>query len=124
MSKSPNRLLGLISGLVLLALGIVGLFTPAGALLLGLFQVNYLQCGIHIVIGAALVAASLVSVRAAQRCNAIVGAILLALGFVGFFTAGTEYNVLAVNAADNALHCGISAVLLAVGLGAERDGAR
>jgi hypothetical protein len=122
MSKSPNRLFGFISGLVLLALGIAGLFTPDGSLLLGFFEVNTLQCVIHVVIGVALVVASLLSVRIAQRTNAIVGALLLVLGFVGFFIAGTEYNVLALNAADNVLHCGFSALLLAVGLGAERPG--
>ena len=120
MSKSPNRVIGLVSGLILIVLGVAGLLTPEGALLFGALQVNDVQSGIHLVLGIALAVASFINVTVSRRSNAIVGALLLVLGIVGLFTVGTEYNVLALNAADNVMHFSLSVLLLAVGLGAEQ----
>jgi hypothetical protein len=120
MNRSPNRVIGLVSGLILVALGIAGLFTPADALLFGAFQTNPLQCAIHILLGVTLLATSFIGVSVARRSNAIIGALLLLLGIVGLFTAGTVPNALALNSADNVMHFSLSILLLAVGLGAEQ----
>ena len=126
--RSPNRVLGILFGSGYLVLGVVGLilslgegfFSTEGVPLLGLLRVNTSQSVVHTVIGAALLIAALSQARAAQTVNSIVGAVYLVLGLVGLFLVGTSANVLALNVADNVLHFGSAAVLLAVGLGADK----
>ena len=126
MRSSPNRVLGAVVGAAYLLLGIlgftvtggVGFFAPEGGLLLGLFEVNVAHNVLHILIGAALLIAGLSQARAARTVNSATGAVLVVLGLVGLFLVGSSLNVLAVNVADNVLHFGSAAVLLAVGLGA------
>lgn len=128
MTKSPNRLLGVIFGAVYILVGIlgftvtsgVGFFATEGGLLLGIFEVNIFHNIAHLLIGAALLIAGLSSVRAAKTVNSVVGAAYLVLGLVGLFLVGSTLNILALNAADNVLHFASAAVLLAVGLGADR----
>ena len=74
----------------------------------------------HLLIGAALLIAGLVSARAAKIVNIVVGATYLLLGIVGFFLVGTALNILALNTFDHFLHLASAIVLLGVGLAAER----
>ena len=128
MSVSPNRLLGVIFGAAYVLVGFLGFlvtsgssfFATPGALLVGFFEVNTAQNIVHVFIGAALLLAALSTLRAAQRMNSIVGAACLVFGLAGLFLIGSPTNVLALNVADNVLHLATAAVLLAVGLGAER----
>ncbi|CAN5223416.1 hypothetical protein BH11ACT3_BH11ACT3_04660 [soil metagenome] len=128
MSKSPNRLLATIFGIVYVLVGIAGFFvttgtgfiSTSGGLLLGLFEVNPLHNVAHILIGAALLISGLASVRAAKTVNSVIGAAYLLLGIVGLFIVGSAFNILAINGADNVLHFGSAVLLLAVGLGADR----
>lgn len=127
MTRSPNRLLGVILGGIFVVLGAlgfvfsssVGFVDPAGVPFLGLLQVNGLQNSIHVIVGAALAMAALSNQPASAMTNAWVGAFLLVLGLVGLFLVGEPYNVIALNSATNVLHFGAAAVLLAAGLGAE-----
>lgn len=127
MTKSPNRLLGVVFGAVYILVGIlgftvtagVGLFDTAGGLLLGIFEVNVFHNVAHLLIGAALLIAGLSSVRAARMTNTVVGAAYLILGVAGLIIIGGPLNILALNGADNVLHFASAAVLLAVGLGAD-----
>jgi hypothetical protein len=129
MSRSPNRLLGVIFGAVYVLIGILGFTVTAGVgflateggLLLGIFQVNPLHNVAHILIGAALLIAGLSSARAAKTVNGTVGAAYLLLGLVGLFLVGSAFNILALNVADNVLHFGSAVVLLAVALGADKS---
>ena len=129
MSSSPNRLLGVVFGAVYVLVGLlgfsvtagVGFFDTSGGLLLGLFEVNILHNVAHLLIGAALLIAGLSSVPAARSLNTTVGAVYLVLGIVGLFIVGSTFNILAINAADNVLHFASAAVLLAVGLGADKS---
>ena len=131
MSQSPNRLLATIFGAAYVLIGIlgftvtngVGFFATKGGLLLGLFEVNVFHNVVHILIGAALLLAGLSSVRAAKTVNSVVGAAYLVLGLAGLFLVGSALNILALNVADNVLHFGSAAILLAVGLGADTSGA-
>lgn len=128
MTTSPNRLLATIFGAVYVLIGVVGFtvtsgvgfFSTQGGLLLGIFELNAFHNVAHIVIGAALLMAGLSNVRAASTMNAVVGAVYLVLGLAGLFLVGTAFNILAINVADNVLHFATAAVLLAVGLGADR----
>jgi hypothetical protein len=132
LTKSPNRLLGVIFGAVYLLVGILGFFVTngvdffatggEGGLLLGIFEVNPFHNIVHLLIGAALLIGGLSSVSAAKATNTTVGAAYLLVGLLGLFLAGDNpANILALNAADNVLHFASAILLLAVGLGAERD---
>ena len=130
MSQSPNRLLGVVFGVVYLLVGILGFFitsttgfvATSGPRLLGLFEINPLHNVAHLLIGAALLIAGLSGARAAKVLNTTVGAVYLLLGVVGLLIANgnNPLNILALNGADNVLHFGSAVVLLAVGLGADR----
>ncbi|MBN9239359.1 MAG: hypothetical protein BGO97_06690 [Micrococcales bacterium 70-64] len=130
MSKSPNRLLGVIFGAVYVLIGVLGFtvtsgtgfFATSGGLLLGIFEVNVFHNVAHILIGAALLLAGISRVSAAKTVNSVVGFAYLVLGLAGLFLVGTAFNILAINAADNVLHFASAALLLAVGLGADRRG--
>jgi hypothetical protein len=116
-------------GAVFVVVGLLG-FTVSGGhsiaghdggQLLGLFQVNSLHNLVHIAVGAVMVAAAIVGTRAARSANTLIGAVYLALGVVGLFITGdSPLNVIALNGADNGLHLVIGALLVGVGLGADR----
>ena len=128
MNKSANRLVGVIFGAVYLLVGLlgftvtanVGFFATEGGLLLGIFEVNMFHNVAHLLIGAALLIAGLSSVTAAKATNTTVGAAYLLLGVVGLFIVGSALNILALNAADHVLHFASAAVLLGVGLAADK----
>jgi hypothetical protein len=128
MRSSPNRLIATIFGAVYILVGLlgfavtggVGFLATEGGLLLGIFMVNPLHNIAHLLIGAALLIAGIVSARAAKTVNIVVGAAYLLLGVVGFFLVGTALNILALNTFDHFLHLASAVVLLGVGLGAER----
>jgi hypothetical protein len=128
MTRSPNRLLGVVFGVVYLLIGTlgflvtggVGFVATEGGLLFGIFEVNILHNVVHLVIGAALLLGGMSSVNAAKTFNSVVGAGYLVVGLAGLFLVGTALNILALNVADNVLHFATAAVLLAVGLGADK----
>jgi uncharacterized protein DUF4383 len=128
MRSSPNRLVATIFGAVYILVGLlgfavtggVGFIATEGGLLLGIFEVNPLHNIAHLLIGAALLIAGLVSARAAKTVNIVVGATYLLLGIVGFFLVGTALNILALNTFDHFLHLASALVLLGVGIAAER----
>jgi hypothetical protein len=128
MRSSPNRLVATIFGAVYILVGLlgfavtggVGFLATEGGLLLGIFMVNPLHNIAHLLIGAALLIAGLVSARAAKTVNITIGATYLLLGIVGFFLVGTALNILALNTFDHFLHLASAIVLLGVGLSTER----
>ncbi len=132
MSTSPNRLLAVVFGAVYLLVGLlgftatagVGFFNTTGGLLLGIFEINIFHNVTHLLIGAALFISGLSNVSAAKGANTTVGAAYLLLGVLGLFLVGSSLNILAINAADNVLHFASAAVLLGVGLGADKRSAR
>jgi hypothetical protein len=126
MSKSPNRLLGLILGLVYLVVGAVG-FTVSGSHafvgehggdLLG-FQVNGLHNVVHLAVGLLLLVGAVAGAMAAKSLNIIVGVVYLAVGVLGFFVPG-PLNVLALNMPDHYLHLASAILLVVVGISADR----
>ncbi|WP_406248935.1 DUF4383 domain-containing protein [Microbacterium sp. M] len=128
MSSSPNRLVATVFGAVYILVGLlgfavtggVGFLATEGGMLLGIFMVNPLHNVAHLLIGAALLIAGLVSVRAAKTVNIVVGAAYLLLGIVGFFLVGTALNILALNTFDHFLHLASAIVLLGIGIAADR----
>ena len=126
MSRSPSRLVALVLGAGFALLGALSFiatagmpFTdPEGIWLLDVLAVNPAQNTLHLVLGAALI--GIAFTRFAPVADSIVGALLVAIGIHGLFTAATSLNVFAANGAANLLHFAAAAVLLAVGLGARR----
>ena len=122
-SRGPNVLVGGAFGVVYLLVGLLG-FTVSGygfadtdgGKLLGLFMVNPLHNIAHLLIGALLVLAATRGELPSSRMNTLVGGLYLVLGVLGLFILSNDVNILALNAADNALHFASAAVLLAVGL--------
>lgn len=129
MRQSPNRLLATVFGAVYLLIGLAGFAVTTqtgfvnteGGLLLGIFAVNPLHNVAHLLIGALLLLCGISTVQAARNANVAIGGAYLLLGVVGLFLISSPLNLLALNAADNVLHFASAAVLLAVGLGAERS---
>ncbi|MBH0052844.1 DUF4383 domain-containing protein [Salinibacterium sp. SWN139] len=128
MTRSPNRIFGAIVGAFFVLLGLLGFlvttgvefFATEGALLADVFSVNGFHNVVHIIVGAALLLAALSNRAAARALNSALGFALLVLGFAGLMLVGSAYNVLALNAADNALHFGAAVILLLVGIGADK----
>ncbi len=131
MSSSPNRLFGIILGVIYLVIGVVSFFLTSataftattGPLFIGLFQVNPLQNLGHLVAGLVLLIAGLIGARTARFVNSLLGAVFLVLGIIGLVVAGgnNSLNIFAFNGADNVLHFATAVVLLAVGIGADRS---
>jgi len=129
MRTSPNRLVATVFGAVYLLVGLLGFavtggvsfIATQGGLLLGLFAVNPLHNVAHLLIGAALLIAGLSGVTAAKSVNTTIGAVYLLLGIVGFFIAGSELNILALNTPDHFLHLASAIVLLGAGLAADKS---
>ena len=128
MTRSLNRMFGIVLGALFLLLGLVG-FTATGnvgfvategGLLLGTFEVNPLLNVVYMLLGAGLLIGGVTSVQAAKMANGTVGGILLLMGIIGFFVVDTEFNYLALNTADHVLNLVAGAALLGVSLAAER----
>jgi hypothetical protein len=115
-------------GAVFVILGLSGFFVSGshhavgadGGELFGLFRVNVLHNIVHVSVGAGLVAAGILGGRPAKIANRTFGFGYLALFAAGLFVAGTRADLIALNAADNALHLVLGLVLISVGLGADR----
>lgn len=129
MKNSPNRIVGIVFGVVYLLVGIlgfavtggVGFLATEGGLLIGVFEVNPLHNIVHLLVGAALLGGGIAGVGAAKGVNGTVGVVYLLVGVIGFFIADTAANLLALNTADHILHLGSALILLGVSLGADRD---
>ncbi len=125
--RTANRLTGVVVGGLFVLLGIAGIavslpagFTGPAVPLLGVLSANPLLGVIQVVIGGTLVAAALVGQRASRGANAWTGAVLLALGIAGLFLVGSDANPIAATATVNTVNFGAAALLLLVGLGADR----
>lgn len=130
MSQSPNRLLGIVLGVVYLLDGIYGFFltsdtaflSTTGPKIFDLFETNPLHNLLHILVGLALLTAALVGPRVAKAMNSTLGAVYLLFGIVGLLIASgsNPLNILAINGADNVQNVVTAVLLLCVGFGADR----
>jgi len=126
---SRNRLVGLVGGALFLVLGALGFtvttnvpFSGAeGGVLFTLVEVNPAQNLVHLVLGAALIAGSFAPQSFTAAWNSIIGTVCFALGFYGLFAIDFVGDQLALNTWGNAVHFGSAAVLLGVGIGADRE---
>jgi hypothetical protein len=128
LSDSPNRLLGVVFGMVFLIVGLIG-FAVTGFdgfvdtdtdKRIIFFEVNPLHNIAHLGIGVLLLLAALRGAGAAKGANVLVGAVYLLLGVVGLFILDGSLNILSLNSADNVLHLASAALLLGVGLSQDK----
>ncbi len=125
--RSANVLVGYVLGAVYLLVGLLGFAVTSGVgfaatdggSLLG-FEVNPLHNIVHLAVGAALVLAARQGPAASRAVNTAVGGVYLLVGVLGLFILDSSANILALNGADNVLHVASAAVLLGVGLAADR----
>ena len=123
-----NSLVAFAFGAVFVLVGLSGFFVSGGhhavgadgGALLGLFQVNVLHNVVHLAIGALLVLGALRGPRPSRGVNTLVGAVYLLVGVLGLFVLESSLNILALNTADNLLHFASAALLLGVGLMADK----
>ncbi|GAC1427446.1 MAG: DUF4383 domain-containing protein [Actinomycetota bacterium] len=126
---SINKLFARAFGAIYIIIGAVGFSItnhvafsgPHGRKLLGLFEVNPLHNIVHILIGAALVAASFGTVKAARGMNLTIGVAYFATFLLGLAMVGKSWDFLALNQADNLLHIATATVALVVALRTDRD---
>ncbi|TYB56953.1 DUF4383 domain-containing protein [Nonomuraea sp. PA05] len=129
-TRSPVQLAALVIGVVFLVAGVLG-FIPgittdygdlrfaghgSGAHLLGVFQVSILHNIVHLLFGVAGVLLAR-SWSGARNFLIAGGAIYLLLWIYGMLVGhDSPANFVPLNAADNWLHLGLAAVMLALGL--------
>lgn len=82
--------------------------------LFGLFPVNGLHNLVHLVIGAAGIAAVMAGAKACRTYARIVGVVYSAVGVLGFFSP-TTFGLMPIGGADIALHLATGAIALYLG---------
>lgn len=126
---SINQIFGYGFGAVYVVVGLlgftvtgdVGLVSPDGGLLLGLFEVNTLHNIVHLAIGGAFLAGAAGGLGTARMVNTAIGATYVLVAVLGVIVpADAQANILALNAADHVLHFASGAAALGVGLAADR----
>ena len=126
-TRPVNVLVGYVFGAVYLLVGLLGFAVTSGVgfaatdgkSLLG-FEVNPLHNIVHLLVGAALVLAARQGLASSRAVNTAVGGVYLLVAVLGLFILGSSANILALNGADNVLHFASAAVLLGVGLAADK----
>lgn len=128
VDRSPAQLLAAVFGLVFLLVGIAGfipgittnydelalLGTDSRAELLGIFRVSVLHSIVHALFGVGLLAAARTSWAKLYLLGG--GAAYLVVSVYGLVVAeASDANFLPVNDADNLLHLGLTAAMLAAG---------
>ncbi len=129
LTDSPNRLVGAVFGVVYLLVGLIGFAVTGFGDFVGtdtddkviFFEVNPLHNIVHLGIGALLLFSALKGDAAAKGSNILVGAVYGLVGLVGLFILDSDINILSLNAADNVLHFGSTALLLGVGLTQDKN---
>ncbi len=120
--------MGYVFGAGYVLIGLVGLNLSKGVdfagqngkSLLG-FDVNGLHDIVHLLVGVLLLFGASRGTATARQINILVGAVYGLIGVLGLFIAGDHSaNIIALNTADNALHLVSAALLLGVGLFADK----
>ena len=114
MAKS----LGMLFGIVFLAVGILG-FVPGATnndMLLGIFMVNPAHSIVHIVSGAIFLFASMAGAGAARLWFQIFGIVYAVVAVLGFMNPnGMLLGMISNNPADTWLHVVLAVAMLAIG---------
>jgi len=115
--------LSILVGVVFVLIGVLG-FVPGlttthadgTKYLLGLFQVGGIHNLVHLLSGAAALAAGYTSEKYARLYFLAFGVVYALVTVVGFIQGDTVLGIFAVNTADNFLHLALAIVILGIGL--------
>lgn len=107
-----QKLWATIIGIVLLIVGIVGFFHHP---ILGLFGVNLLHNGVHLLTGAIFLWAGLASSAPVKKVNTWLGVVYVLVAILGFFGLLTFLMVGGSMDPDNFLHLGTGVVSALIG---------
>ncbi len=126
MPRSINSFVALGFGIIYTLVGLAGFLVSSGVPFVGregepliVFDVNGAHNIVHLLIGVGLIVASR-RTNTARSVNIGVGLVYLLLGALGPFINGTVVDLIGLNTADNYLHLVSGALLLGVGLLADK----
>ena len=118
------KTLGMLFGIVFLAVGILG-FVPGittNYMLLGIFMVNPMHSIVHIVSGAIFLFASMSGAGAARLWFQIFGVVYAIVAILGFMTPnGLLLGLISNNPADTWLHVVLAVAMLGIGFGSAKQ---
>lgn len=126
--RPVNVLVAYVFGAIYLLVGLVGFLITGFEKFAGrtgkeliLFEINPLHNIVHLGVGAALLYAATKGLALSRTMNTLVGAVYLLVGLLGLFIVDSAAgDILSLNSADNLLHLASAAVLLGVGLAADK----
>jgi uncharacterized protein DUF4383 len=120
------RTLGMLFGIVFLAVGILG-FVPGitkDEMLLGIFHVNAMHSIVHIVSGAVFLFASMAGAGPARLWFKVFGLIYAVVAVLGFMNPnGPVLGMVSNNPATTWLHVVLAAAMLLIGFAAPKQAA-
>ena len=125
------KTLGMLFGIVFLAVGILGFVpgvTTTGAdgmpMLLNIFMVNTVHSIVHIASGVVFLLASMSGAGAARLWFQVFGVIYAVVAVLGFMTPnGMLLGLISNNPADTWLHVVLAVAMLAIGFGSPKAAA-
>jgi hypothetical protein len=117
------KTLGMLFGIVFLAVGVLGFVPGVSApgpdgmpMLLGIFMVNTVHSIVHIASGAVFLIASMSGAGAASLWFKLFGLVYAVVAVLGFMTPnGMLLGLISNNPADTYLHVGLAAAMLLIG---------
>lgn len=111
------RTLSFVFAAVFVAVGLLGVMTAPGTLLLGVFEVDMLHNLFHLISGAvfAVVGAGIAGPGKEKDTFKVFGLVYALVAIVGLVQGTTVGGLFGVNMADNILHVVIALAALAVG---------
>ncbi|HYR23365.1 MAG TPA: DUF4383 domain-containing protein [Chthoniobacterales bacterium] len=125
------KTLGMLFGIVFLAVGILGFVPGVSApgpdgmpMLLGIFMVNTAHSIVHVASGAVFLLASMAGAGAASLWFKLFGLIYAVVAVLGFMTPnGMLLGLISNNPADTYLHVGLAAAMLLIGFAVPKQAA-
>ena len=105
----------MILGVVLLAVGVVGMLTGGHNHDLIIFGINLTHNIVHILSGVLALAAAMAGEKAAKMYCLVFGAVYGIVTVAGFINLAPVVDLLNLNMADNVLHLAIAGACLYVG---------
>ena len=109
----------LVLGVVLLAVGVLGVLTGGHDHTLIIFGINLTHNAVHVLSGAVALAAAMGGDKYAKLYCLIFGAVYGLVTVAGFLSIAPAVSLLNLNMADNVLHLAISGACLFVGFQAK-----
>lgn len=106
-----------ILGIAFVVMGVLGFVSNP---VLGLFDVDTVLGGIHMLSGILAIVAAISGESYARLYLIVFGFVYGVIAIIGFITPGTILGLFSVNEADNYLHTALAIIMLSAGFGGVR----